>query len=83
MSFYGLMEDAHAAIHKVELSNDIGHSKGGASSPIHAGSDTPGGAAMHAKPSGETQHVGRLRAGIKSPKTATDTLRRKYAASGS
>lgn len=83
MSFYGLKEDAKSAIHDVELSNDIGHSKGGASSSILKGHDSPGGAAMHAKLSGETQMVGRLRQGIKTPKTRTDTLTRKYAASGS
>lgn len=81
MSFYGLISDAKAVIHEVEVSLNIGHSTGGATSPIHKGADTPGGAAMHAKNHNETQRVGRLRAGINKPKTRTDSLTRKYGAS--
>lgn len=78
MSFYGLISDAKAVIHEVEVSLNIGHSHGMATSPLHKGTEHPGGAAMHAKPAKETQHVGRLRAGIKTPKTRTDSLTRKY-----
>lgn len=78
MSFHGTMSDAKGNIASVELSENTRTSSG--TSPILKGASSPGGAASKAKPAGETLQVGRLRAGIKTPKTATDTLRRKYAA---
>jgi hypothetical protein len=80
MSFHGTKGEARGIIGEIELSNT--HGSGG-TSPILHGASSPGGAANHAKPSGETQIVGRLRAGIKTPRTRTDSLTRKYAASGS
>jgi len=77
MSFFGLISDAHACIEHVELSENT-HSNTG--SPILHGRSTPGGAADSAKPSGEVLQPGRLRAGIKTPRTRTDTLTRLYAA---
>lgn len=82
MSFLGSISDARAIIHEVEVSNDVGHSKGGATSPILNGASGPGGAASGTTPAGEVQHVGRLRKGFKTPRTRTDKLTRKYAASG-
>lgn len=78
MSFYGTLEDAKAAIHSVESSEDVGHAKGKGSSKLLHGESHPG---VHNKPAGEEQRVGRLRSGIKSPKTRTGKLTRKYAAS--
>lgn len=80
MSFMGSKSEARAIISEIELSRTHGND---GTSPILHGSSSPGGAAMKAKPSGETQIVGRLRHGIKSPRTRTDSLVRKYAASGS
>jgi hypothetical protein len=74
MSYNGSMSDAKAAIASVELSENSRTSSG--TSPILKGASGPGGAAASAKPAGETQIVGRLRAGIKTPKTKTDSLRR-------
>lgn len=82
MSFFGSLADARANIHEVEVSNNVGHAKGGATSPILRGASGPGGAASGTTPAGETQQVGRLRKGIKTPRTRTDSLTRKYAASG-
>lgn len=71
MSFYGTHSDAKAIVHEVEVSENT-HSNTG--SPILNGRTSPGGAADHAKPSGETmsQHRTKLR-------TRTDTLQRSYA----
>lgn len=80
MSFLGSKSEARAIIGEIELSDTHG---AGNTSPILSGASTPGGAANKAKPSGETQQVGRLRAGIKTPRTRTDSLTRRYAASGS
>lgn len=80
MSFLGSLSEARGNIHEVEVSNDVGHSKGGASSPILNGASGPGGAASGTTPAGETQIVGRLRKGIKTPRTRTDSLTRLYAA---
>lgn len=76
MSYLGTMSDARAAIASVEASENSRTSSG--TSPILAGSDNPGGAASGTKPAGQTQQVGRLRAGINTPKTRTDSLTRKY-----
>jgi len=78
MSYFGSHSDAKACIAGVELSENTRSNTGSA---ILAGYNTPGGAANVAKPSGETLMPGRLRAGIKKPKTRTDSLTRKYAAS--
>lgn len=78
MSYFGSHSDAKACIAEVELSENT-HSSSG--SPVRDGASGPGGAAAKAKPAGETQQVGRLRAGINTPKTRTDKLTRKYAAS--
>jgi hypothetical protein len=79
MSYLGSCADAVATIHAIEESENTHSSQG---SKILAGHDTPGGAAMGHKPSTETLMPGRLRAGIKKPMTRTDTLQRKYAATG-
>lgn len=79
MSFPGSLSDAKGNIASVELSENTRTSSG--TSPIYKGVDTPGGMANSAKPAHETQQVGRLRAGINKPKTRTDKLTRKYAAS--
>ncbi len=78
MSFLGSKSDARAIISEIELSENS-HSNTG--SAILNGYSTPGGAAMSAKPSNEVLQPGRLRAGIKKPRTRTDSLTRKYAAS--
>lgn len=75
MSFSRSKEEAHAIIHSIEESPTTGH---GMTSQILRGHDTPGGAANVAKPAHETQQVGRLRAGIRTPKTRTDKLTRRY-----
>jgi hypothetical protein len=75
MSYLGSKSDAVAAIASVELSENTRTSSG--TSPILHGASGPGGAAAKAKPAGEVQVVGRLRAGIKTPLTATDSLKRK------
>lgn len=80
MSFLGSKSEARAIISEIELSRTHGSDS---TSPILHGSSSPGGAAHGTKPAGETQHVGRLRAGINKPRTRTDSLTRKYAASGS
>lgn len=80
MSFLGSKSEARAIISEIELSPTTGAS---GTSPILHGASSPGGATSGTKPAGETQMVGRLRAGINKPRTATDSLRRKYAASGS
>lgn len=79
MSFLGSKSDARAIISEIELSPTTGAE---GTSKIRDGVSSPGGAAAHARNASETQIVGRLRHGIKSPRTATDSLRRKYAASG-
>lgn len=75
MSYLGSKSDAVAAIASVELSENTRTSSG--TSPVLHGASGPGGAASKAKPAGETQIVGRLRAGINKPLTATDSLKRK------
>lgn len=80
MSFLGSKAEARAIIGEIEESPTVGH---GGTSPILRGASEPGGIANKAKPAHEVQQVGRLRAGINKPRTATDSLRRKYAASGS
>jgi hypothetical protein len=75
MSFARSMEEAKSCIASVELSANQ------ASSPIRDGASGPGGAASKAMPAGETLMPGRLRKGIKTPRTRTDTLTRKYGAS--
>lgn len=78
MSYFGSRADVKATISEIELSENT-HSNTG--SAIRDGYSGPGGAASQAKPAGETLMPGRLRAGIKKPKTRTDSLTRKYAAS--
>lgn len=80
MSFHGSKGDARAIISDIEVSDTHG---AGNTSPILRGASSPGGAASSraSVPAGETQQVGRLRKGIKTPKTRTDSLTRKYAAS--
>jgi len=77
MSFSQTKEYARSIISEIELSENS-HSNTG--SAILHGYNTPGGAAMSAKPANETQMVGRLRAGIKTPRTRTETLTRLYGA---
>jgi hypothetical protein len=79
MSYPCSKADARAAISEIELSHTHGSD---GTSPILHGASSPGGAAHMAKPAHEVQIVGRLRAGIKKPKTRTDSLTRHYAASG-
>jgi len=79
MSFLGSKSEARSIISEIELSHTHGADN---TSPILKGASSPGGAANSAKPAGETQRVGRLRAGINTPRTRTDSLTRKYAASG-
>lgn len=79
MSYFGSISDARSAIASVESSENTHTSSG--TSPILNGASGPGGAASKAKPAGEVQEVGRLRKGIKTPKTRTDSLTRHYAAS--
>lgn len=66
MSYLGSVEDVKKTIHSIEISNDIGHSKGGKSSPVRDGGSA----------SGEVMVPRRTKI-----KTRTDTLTRKYAAS--
>lgn len=80
MSFLGSKSEARAIIAEIELSENT-HSNSG--SAILKGYSTPGGAANSAKPSGETLMPGRLRAGIKKPRTRTDSLTRSYGSTGS
>jgi hypothetical protein len=77
MSYLGSHTDAKACISEIELSENTRSSAGSA---ILHGYDHPGGAAQSAKPAGETLMPGRLRAGIKKPRTRTDTLTRLYGA---
>ena len=79
MSYFGnLHGETYANIAAVELSENTRSNTGSA---ILKGYDTPGGAAMGHPPASETLMPGRLRAGIKKPRTRTDSLTRKYAAS--
>ncbi len=80
MSYYGSCADVKATIAAIEESENT-HSNVG-SNTLH-GSSTPGGAANSDVPSHETWVVGRLRKGIKTPRTRTDTLTRKYGSTGS
>lgn len=80
MSYFGTKADVKACIAEIELSENT-HSNSG--SKILAGYSGPGGAAEGTTPAGETLMPGRLRKGIKTPRTRTDSLTRKYAASGS
>jgi len=81
MSFLGSKGDARGIISDIEVSNT--HGSGG-TSPILRGASSPGGAASSraSVPAGETQQVGRLRKGIKTPRTRTDSLTRRYASTG-
>lgn len=79
MSFAQPFSEARSIIRNIEQDESQGS---GNTSPILSGASTPGGAAEKAKPSGEVLQPGRLRAGIKTPRTRTDSLTRKYAASG-
>ena len=79
MSFCLSKEAAHACIESVELSENTRSSSG---SKIYAGYSHPGGATEGTKPAKEVLQPGRLRAGINKPLTRTDTLQRKYAATG-
>jgi hypothetical protein len=79
MSFLGSHAEAKSVIAGIELSENTRSNTGSA---ILAGYNHPGGAAQSAKPSGETLMPGRLRAGIKKPRTSTDTLRRKLLGAG-
>lgn len=79
MSYFGnLLSAVKSEIASVEESENTHSARGSA---ILAGHDHPGGATNGIKPASETLDPGRLRAGIKKPRTSTDTLRRKYAAS--
>lgn len=73
MSFYGSRSEVVSIIGQVEESENTHSSTG---SKILNGHGGPGGAAEKAKPSGETLKPGRLRAGINTPKTSTDSLTR-------
>lgn len=70
MSFAQSYAEAKSCINKVEVTPSI------STSPVREGSDSPGGAANGNK-ANTTHTVGRLRAGIKTPKTRTDKLTRK------
>lgn len=76
MGYFGNMSDAKANIREVEVTDSSGLRS--ATSPVEAGSEHNG---VENVPAKETLHVGRLRAGIKTPRTRTDKLTRKYAAS--
>lgn len=80
MSYPCTLADNKAAVASIEVSENTRSSSG---SKILAGYDSPGGAASGTKPAVEVQMVGRLRAGIKTPKTRTDKLTRKYASTAS
>lgn len=80
MSFLGSHQDAKNIIAGIELSENTRSSAG---SMILKGHDNPGGAASGTTPAKETLMPGRLRKGIKTPKTRTDSLTRKYASTGS
>lgn len=82
MSFLGSKNEARAIISDIEVSENTHTSSG--TSPILRGASSPGGAASSraSVPAGETQQVGRLRKGIKTPRTRTDSLTRKYASTG-
>jgi hypothetical protein len=80
MSFFGSHAEAKAVIAEIELSENTRSNTGSA---ILHGHSTPGGAANSAKPHAENLMPGRLRAGIKTPKTRTDTLTRHYGSTGS
>jgi hypothetical protein len=77
MSYPGLYDSVMKDIVNIEVSATHGHAN---TSPIRDGASTPGGAANLAKPAHETQMVGRLRAGIRTPRTRTDKLTRRYGA---
>lgn len=79
MSYFGnKLADVHAELANLEESENTRSARGSA---ILAGHDHPGGATTGTKPAVETLQPGRLRAGIKKPRTRTDTLTRKLAAS--
>jgi len=75
MSYYGTCADVKATIAAIEESENT-HSNTG--SPILHGSSMPGGAANGKAPSGATMMPKRTKM-----HTRTDTLTRKYAATGS
>lgn len=75
MSYPGTIADVKSTIAAIELSENTHSSTG---SNILHGSSTPGGAANSAKPAGETMSQKRTKL-----RTATDTLRRSYASTGS
>lgn len=79
MSFYGSHAEAKAIISEIECSENT-HSSSG--SKILEGYSHPGGATTGVKPASEVLMVGRLRAGINTPRTRTDKLERKYASTG-
>ena len=79
MSFFGSFSEAKSIVHEIEVSNDVGHSKGKESSKIYSGHESPG---VENRLASETLQPGRLRAGIKTPKTRVDKLTRKYASTG-
>lgn len=78
MSFFGTHSEAVAHIQMVEESENTHSSMG---SKILKGYSHPGGATNGHVPATETLMPGRLRKGIKTPRTRTDSLTRKYAAS--
>jgi hypothetical protein len=75
MSYPCSVADAKASIASVELSENTRSNTG---SKIYSGHSSPGGAASSAKPAGETMSQKRT-----TLRTATSTLRRKYASTGS
>lgn len=79
MSFAQPKSEARSIIAGIEMSPTTGSA---GTSKIRDGVSSPGGAAAHTPNAGQTQMVGRLRAGIKTPRTRTDSLTRRYAASG-
>jgi hypothetical protein len=80
MSYLGSCADVKREIAEIECSENT-HSSSG--SKIYAGHSHPGGATnMDDKAANEVLMTGRLRAGIKTPRTRTDKLERKYASTG-
>jgi hypothetical protein len=80
MSYMGTKHDVQACIAEIEESENTHSNRGSA---ILHGYSTEQGGPKNEVPAKETLHVGRLRKGIKTPRTRTDTLTRHYGSTGS
>ena len=80
MSYLGSVADVHSAIDAIEESENTRSNVG--SAILHGYSSEQGGPKGEV-PAKETLMVGRLRKGIKKPRTRTDTLTRHYGSTGS